>query len=79
MIGVLLNVPDGALEAIKCENTGVHDALLSVFTFWRRSRCSPYSWKIVLKVLATGVVGHRRLADDIAHRLSGKVGVLCFT
>ena len=74
MIGVLLNVPPGSLEAIECDNRRVKDALLAVFTFWKKNKCSPFSWKIVLKVLATDLVGHRRLADDIARRLSGEIG-----
>ena len=72
IIGTLLMIPPGTLEAIEHDNRGVIEALLAVFTSWRRSKCTPYSWKIVLKVLATDIVGHRRLADDIAYRLSGE-------
>ena len=83
MIGYLLNVPSGSLDSIERDSSGVCDALSAVFTAWRRTKCSPYSWKIILKVLATDVVGHRRLAHDIARRLSGEIGdciciILCF-
>ena len=81
MIGYLLNVPPGSLDSIEHDSPTVYDALSAVFTFWSRSTCSPYSWKTILKVLATDAVGHGRLANDIAHRLSGEIGdhVLCFT
>ena len=68
-IGHLLNIPSGTLDNIEHDSPRVCDALSAVFTFWRRTKYSPYSWKIILKVLATDVVGHRRLADDIARRL----------
>ena len=73
MIGYLLNVPSGTLDNIQHDSSGVCDALSAVFTAWRRTNCSPYSWKIILKVLATDVVGHRRLANEIACRLSGEI------
>ena len=71
MIGLLLNVPAGSLDGIKRDSPTAHDALSTVFMFWSKTTCSPYSWKIILKVLATDLVGHRRLANDIARRLSG--------
>ena len=74
MIGHLLNIPSGALECMELDSQGVDGALSAVFTFWRRKMCSPYSWKTVLKVLATDAVGHKKLADDIAHILSGEIG-----
>lgn len=81
MIGTLLNIPSGSLEAIECDNPRVCEALLAVFTLWRNTMHSPYSWNTVLKVLATDTVGHRILADDIVHRLKGEatgtVYVLC--
>ena len=76
MIGCLLNVPPGSLDSIERDSSTVSDALLAVFTAWSKINCSPYSWKIILKVLATDIVGHRRLANDIAHRLSGEIGGL---
>ena len=84
MIGHFLRVPAGSLDSIERDSPTVHDALLSVFTAWKRTMCSPYSWKIILKVLATDMVGHRRLANDIARRLSGEIGdwtciILCLT
>ena len=72
MIGILLNIPSGMLETIEHDNPKANTALLEVFTSWRKSKCSPYSWRVILKVLATDIVGHRRLADDIANRLSGE-------
>ena len=74
IIGQLLNVPPGSLDSIEDDSPTVHDALSAVFTAWRRTTCSPYSWKIILKVLSTNTVGHRRLANDIAYRLSGEIG-----
>ena len=75
MIGYLLNVPSGTLDIIEHDDSsGVCDALSAVFSAWRRTNCSPYSWKIIMKVLATDIVGHRRLANEIACRLSGEIG-----
>ena len=84
MIGRLLKVPAGTLDSIERDSPTVHDALSAVFTAWRRTMCSPYSWKIILKVLATDMVSHRRLANDIARRLSGEIGdrmcmIFCLT
>ena len=73
MIGLLLNVSPGSLDSIERDSPSVHDALLAVFTAWRRTKCSPYSWKIILKVIAADMVGHRRLANEIACRLSGEI------
>ena len=75
IIGTLLKIPSGSLEAIGCDSRGgVEEALSRVFTSWKRHMYSPYSWETVLEVLATDAVGHRRLANDIAHRLSGEKG-----
>ena len=77
VIGSHLNIPEDSLDAIQHDSPGVNEALLAVFTSWRRSMCSTYSWKTILSVLVTDPVGHRRLANDIAHRLSGEIGGLC--
>ena len=74
VVGALLNIPTGSLEVIQHDNPRALDALLAMFALWKSSKSSPYLWKTVLKVLATDIVGHRRLADDIAHRLSGEIG-----
>ena len=84
MIGLLLKLPPGSLDSIERDSPTVRDALLAVFTAWRRTMCSPYSWKTILNVLATDTVGRRRLANDIARRLSGEIGyctciILCLT
>ena len=60
------------MDAIERHKLNVKEALLAMLALWRKSNCSPYLWKILLKVLATNSVGHHRLADDIARRLSGK-------
>ena len=83
MIG-LLKIPPGSLDGIGCDSRTAGDALSAVFTVWSRTLYSPYSWKTILNVLATDAVGHRRLANDIARKLSGEIGdrisiVLCFT
>ena len=72
-IGQLLKIPPGSLDGIKYDSRTAGDALLAVFTVWSRTLCSPYSWKTILNVLATDAVGHRRLANDIARRLSGEI------
>ena len=84
LIGLLLNIPPGSLDSIEHDSPTVSDALLAVFTAWSKTSCSPYSWKIILKVLTTDIVGHRRLANDIARRLSGEILdciclILCLT
>ena len=80
-IGEVLMIPSGILEAIEHDYPKANDAILAVFTAWRRHNCSPYSWKMILKALATPHVGHRRLANEIASRLSGELSecVLCST
>ena len=74
IIGHLLKIPSGSLDSIGHDSRTADDALSAVFTVWSRTLCSPYSWKTILHVLATDAVGHRRLANDIACRLSGKIG-----
>ena len=74
MIGHLLKIPSGSLDGIEHDHRMADDALSAVFTVWSRTLCSPYSWKTILNVLATAAVGHRRLANDIACRLSGEIG-----
>ena len=79
MIGHLLKIPPGSLDGIGHDYRTADDALSAVFTVWSRTLCSPYSWKTILKVLATDAVGHRRLANDIARRLPSKIGdFTCF-
>ena len=73
MIGLLLKIPSGSLDGIGHNKPMADDALSDVFSVWSRSLCSPYSWKTILNVLATDAVGHRRLANDIGRRLSGKI------
>ena len=76
MIGHLLKIPLGSLDSIGHDHRTAEDALSAVLKEWSRTNCSPYSWKTILNVLAKNAVGHRRLADDIARRLSGEIGVL---
>ena len=80
MIGHLLKIPSGSLDSIGHDHRKADDALSAVFTFWSRTLCSPYSWKTILDVLAADSVGHKRLANDIARRLSGEIGDrICIT
>ena len=72
-IGEVLMIPSRILEAIEHDCPKANNALLAVFTSWRRHNCSPYSWKMILKALATPYVGHRRLANEIANMLSGEL------
>ena len=74
MIGHLLKIPPGSLDRIGYDSRTARDSLLAVFTEWSTTQSSPYLWRTILNVLATVAVGHRRLADDIAHRLSGEIG-----
>ena len=78
VIGSHLNIPEGSLDAIQRDSPGVNEALLAVFTSWRRNMWSTYSWKTILNVLATDLVGHRRLANDIAQKLFGEKGGFVF-
>ena len=79
MIGRLLKIPSKFLDSIGFDNQTAEGALSAVFTFWSRTECSPYLWKTILNVLATDAVGDRRLADDIARRLSGEIRDSIFT
>ena len=80
MIGLLLQIPIESLDKIgKDSQKKAEDALSDVFKVWSETQCSPYSWSTVLNVLASDPVGLKRLADDIAHRLSGKIGDCIFT
>ena len=80
MIGHLLKIPPGSLDTIGYNSRVADDALLAVFKEWSKTLCSPYLWKTILNVLATDAVGHRRLANDIAHRLSGEIGdCMCYS
>ena len=74
MIGHLLKIPSGSLDSIRHDSPMADDALSAIFMVWSRTLCSPYSWKTILNVLATDAVGHRRLANEIACRLSGEIG-----
>ena len=73
MIGLFLKIPPGSLDRIGYDSRSARDALSAVFTEWGESLCSPYSWKTILNVLANEVVGRRRLANEIARRLSGEI------
>ena len=81
-IGRYLEIRPIYLDRIGCDSQWAGFALLDVFMFWSATKCSPYSWKTILNVLKA--VGHRRLANDIARRLSGEMRdcmciVLCLT
>lgn len=67
----MLYVPDGALDTID-HNHGrsAQDAMLAVFTAWKKTRCSPFTWNTILDVLASTPVGHKDIAYDIKRMLS---------
>ena len=71
-IGLLLKIPDGSLDTTEHNHRLAGDALQEVFTKWRRSRCSPYSWRNVLDVLDSDVIDHKRLANEIRQMLEGE-------
>ena len=70
LVGVGLKVPDEVLDDIyKDHHPMHHDALHAVFTAWRKTNCSPYTWASILKVLASSDIEHKKLADDIVSKL----------
>ena len=69
-IGLQLKLLPGTLDAIHSDQKRVIPCLEAVFTKWRRNHHPPYAWKTILNVLASNVVGQKRLGDDIAHKLT---------
>ena len=70
LIGVGLKLPDGALDDIYQTNLMPHESLEAVFSAWQKTRCSPYTWASILKVLASREVGHKELADEIPEQVT---------
>ena len=69
-IGLQLKLLPGTLDAIHSDQQRVIPCLEAVFTKWRRNDHPPYTWKTILNVLESNVVGRKRLADDIVHKLT---------
>ena len=69
-IGLQLKLLPGTLDAIHCDQQRAVHCLEAVFTKWRRNHHPPYTWKTILNVLASNVVSQKRLANDIAQKLT---------
>ena len=70
LIGVGLKLPDEVLDNIFEQHLMPHEALREVFTAWQKTKCSPYTWASILKVLASKELGHKELADDISNQVT---------
>ena len=66
MIGVMLNVPTEVLEIIGSKHGHEPtDALLEVFTTWKKTRSSPYTWKTILDVLTSDLIAHNAVVEEV--------------
>ena len=75
-IGIQLKLQSGILDVIHSDQQKAIPCLEAVFTKWRRNHHPPYTWKTILNVLASNVVGQKRLADDITHKLTQQKAVI---
>ena len=66
-----LNVPSDSLDAIERDHErSPTSALEAVFTECKKFRRSPFTWKVILDVLASDSLGEENLADTIREKLS---------
>lgn len=70
ILGIKLKVPESTLDAIETDHRTVRRATLAMLKTWKRTGCSPYTWKTLLVALASNAVGQRALADKIAAKLA---------
>ena len=70
ILGIKLKVPEGTLDAIGRDHQTVRLATLAMLRTWKRTACSPYSWKTLLDALASNAVGQKALADETAAKLA---------
>ena len=52
LIGTLLRIDSGRLEAILQESTNAGQRLNQVFVTWEKSGSSPYTWATIIDVLS---------------------------
>ena len=64
IIGTMLKVPQGTLNAIDQDNIrSCQKAAIEMFSTWIKLKCSPCTWNNLLQVLRSQIVGERRLAE----------------
>ncbi|XP_019858622.1 PREDICTED: uncharacterized protein LOC109586838 [Amphimedon queenslandica] len=74
-VGGQLGISEGSLKAIQMNiSFGANPKLLfkEVLSLWDRSRSRPYTWGTILDALASPIVEHVGLAQDVARKLDSK-------
>ena len=68
MVGLQLGVTLGELQAIRPQHQGLegyHRAFGEIFDVWRRRGSPPYTWRTLIGVLSSAIVGEVQLSGQL--------------
>ena len=72
-IGIWLGFNVSELDSLSSQGLKPDDCFAHIFTKWKERMTVPYSWKKIIQVLKTNLLGQNKLAEDLGAQLRTSV------